>query len=142
MRSWLYFGRMKDEDRETDPDLRVLRTMKANYGRIGGELGLRWQDGAFVPLSSENGLDRMAATAKAECVFMKLLREFSQEGRTLSDKVSSAYAPALFAKSGRAEGCKERMLTAAMKTLFVSGRSKMVEGGSPSRPTRTMCEVF
>jgi RecA-family ATPase len=86
-RSRLYFGRMKDEDHETDPDLRVPRTMKANYGRIGGELGLRWQDGAFVPLSSENGLDRMAATAKAECVFMKLLREFSQEGRTLSDKV-------------------------------------------------------
>lgn len=141
-RSRLYFERVKDEDHEADPDLRVLRTMKANYGRIGGELGVRWQDGVFVPLSPENGLDRMAATAKAERVFMKLLREFSQEGRTLSDKVSSAYAPALFAKSGRAEGCTKRMLTAAMEALFVSGKIKMVEGGSPSRPTRTMCEVF
>lgn len=142
VRSRLYFERVTDEGHEADPDLRVMRTMKANYGRIGGELGVRWKDGAFVPLSSENGLDRMAAAAKAERVFLKLLREFSQEGRTLSDKISSAYAPALFAKSGRAEGCSKRQLAAAMETLFVAGKIKMLEGGSPSRPTRTMCEVF
>lgn len=142
VRSRLYFDRMKDEDHEADPDLRILRTMKANYGRIGGELGVRWQDGVFVPLSQENGLDRMAATAKAERVFMKLLREFSQEGRTLSDKTSSAYAPTLFAKSGRAEGCTKRMLRSAMETLFVAGKIKMVESGPPSRVTRTMVEVL
>lgn len=142
VRSRLYFERVKDEEHEADPDLRVLRTMKANYGRIGGELGVRWKDGVFVPLSPENGLDRMAATAKAERVFLKLLREFSQEGRTLSDKVSSAYAPALFAKSGRAEGCTKRQLAAAMEGLFVAGKIKMIEGGSPARPTRSMCEVL
>lgn len=142
VRSRLYFERVQDDAYEADPNLRVLRTMKANYGQIGGEIGVRWVDGVFVPLSPETGLDKMAAAAKSERVFLKLLREFSQEGRSLSDKVSSAYAPTLFAKSGRAEGCTKRILAGAMETLFVAGKIKMIEGGSPSRPTRTMIEVF
>lgn len=141
-RGRLYFERVKNEGHEADPDLRVLRTMKNNYGPIGGEIGVRWDSGVFVPLSPETGLDRMAAKAKAERVFLKLLREFSGEGRTLSDKVSSAYAPTLFAKSGRAEGCTKRMLESAMETLFVQGRVKMVESGPPSRPVRNMVEVL
>jgi RecA-family ATPase len=142
VRSRLYFARVQDEGHEADPDLRVLRTMKANYGRTGGEMCLRWVDGVFAPISPETGIDRMAANAKAERVFLKLLREFASENRTLSDKNSSAYAPMLFAKSGRAEGCTKRMLEGAMETLFSQGKIKMVEGGPPSRPVRTMVEVF
>ena len=137
-RSRLYLERMKDGDHETDPDVRVLRVMKANYGRIGGEIQIRWLGGVFVPVSPETGLDRMAANAKAERVFLKLLHEFEKEGRTLSDKPSAAYAPSLFAKSGRVEGCTKRTLTMAMEALFAAGKITMVTGGPPSRPTRTM----
>ena len=39
VRSRLYLKRVKDNDYEADPDARVLTTMKANYGRVGGEIG-------------------------------------------------------------------------------------------------------
>lgn len=32
----------------TTPAKRVLRVMKANDGRVGEEIALRWNDGAFV----------------------------------------------------------------------------------------------
>src|SRR5258707_15601177 len=35
-------------DDEGDPDERVLKTMKSNYGAIGGKISLRWDRGVFV----------------------------------------------------------------------------------------------
>ena len=44
VRSRLY---LKSEDGEDD-DIRVLKTMKANYGRRGKEMRLKWIDGVFI----------------------------------------------------------------------------------------------
>jgi hypothetical protein len=54
-------------------DVRVLRTKKANYGRTGGEINLKWEAGVFVAEAQPMGLDAVAAGAKAERVFLKLL---------------------------------------------------------------------
>ena len=43
VRSRLYFTADK-----TDEDLRLLKNMKANYGRKGAETKLRWHEGAFI----------------------------------------------------------------------------------------------
>ena len=48
VRSRLYLSRITDNGFEPDPDARVLSTKKANYGRTGGEINLKWQAGAFV----------------------------------------------------------------------------------------------
>ena len=49
VRSRLYLETVKDDGGvESDPDLRVLRTKKANYGARGGEIHLRWSQGCFV----------------------------------------------------------------------------------------------
>ena len=45
VRSRLY---LKTPPDEPDEDIRVLATMKANYGRKGKEMPLRWFDGVFV----------------------------------------------------------------------------------------------
>ena len=47
VRSRLYLDRVREGGVELDPDVRVLRTMKTNYGRAGGEIRLRWQRWRF-----------------------------------------------------------------------------------------------
>lgn len=51
VRAHMYLKRPKgydDEDDTSDSDIRVLKSMKANWGPGGGLTRLRWQDGVFV----------------------------------------------------------------------------------------------
>lgn len=118
VRSRLYLERIKDEGYEADPDARVLRTMKANYGPTGGEIALRWKHGVFEAEQREQGLDRMAASMKAERVFLKLLDAITAQGRYVSASPGPTYAPTQFASHPEAEGCTKRALKAAMEKLF------------------------
>lgn len=50
VRSRIYLKRQHDDLSEiTDPDFRKLVSMKANYAPTGGEIGMRWELGRFVP---------------------------------------------------------------------------------------------
>ena len=51
VRAHMYLKRPKgydDESDDVDPDVRVLKTMKSNWGPGSGIARLRWQDGVFV----------------------------------------------------------------------------------------------
>ncbi|MEM9902289.1 MAG: bifunctional DNA primase/polymerase, partial [Pseudomonadota bacterium] len=98
VRSRLYLSRIADDGFEPDPDARVLSTKKANYGRVGAEIKLKWAAGAFVAEAQPEGLDKIAASAKAERVFLKLLDAFTEQGRYVSASPSSTYAPTHFSK--------------------------------------------
>jgi RecA-family ATPase len=64
VRARLYLERIVDEgNREIDPDLRVLRVKKSNYGPVGLELPLRWQNGGFIVDGPAGGFDKIAAEA-------------------------------------------------------------------------------
>lgn len=54
VRSRLYLTRGEDE--MEDPDARILKTMKANYGRAGDKIQMRWQDGVFVTEGLPSGV--------------------------------------------------------------------------------------
>lgn len=136
VRSRLYFERIVQDGYEQDPDARVLRTMKANYGRTGGEIGLTWQDGVFVAKPEETGLDRMARGAKAERVFLKLLRTFTEQGRTVSEGGGRNYAPKAFAEHPDSEGCTKTALKTAMDALFAKGAIRLTETGPASKRRR------
>jgi len=141
VRSRLYLERIAQEGFEANPDARVLRTMKANYGRTGGEIGMTWQNGVFVAASVETGLDRTAGNAKAERVFLSLLRLLTGQGRHVSDKSCAAYAPKLFAEHPKAEGITKRAFKSAMETLMADGKVKIAQDGPPSRRVSFICEV-
>jgi RecA-family ATPase len=48
VKSQLYFDRVKGDDGiEIDPNLRILRGKKSNYGPAGMEIFLRWETGVF-----------------------------------------------------------------------------------------------
>ena len=52
----------------------MLRTMKTNYGRAGGEIRLRWHDGVFVlDTDAETNLAQSVKHQHAEDVFLELL---------------------------------------------------------------------
>ena len=133
VRSRLYLTRVLDDGYEQNPDVRVLKTMKANYGRIGGELSLTWRDGVFVADAPVTGIDRMAAGAKAERVFLKLLREFSEQGRKVNHAGGPTYAPKVFAGLQGAEGVTRQALKSAMEALLQSGKIQLAESGPPSK---------
>lgn len=134
VRSRLYFERVKDETGfEPDPDARRLVGKKANYSRTGDEIGLRWADGVFVAEAPASGLDRMAASAKAQRVFLKLLRRFTEEVRYVSASPGPTFAPAIFASHPGAEGCTKRALRAAMDTLLGSGAIHIAQHGTGAK---------
>jgi hypothetical protein len=54
-------------------------------------------------VSSGSSLDKAATDAKAEHVFLDLLRRYSEQGRDVSHKVSPSYAPTQFAKEETAQ---------------------------------------
>jgi RecA-family ATPase len=136
VRSRLYMERITDGAHEPDPDKRRLRTMKANYGQVGGEISLTWKRGVFVPDGPSTGLDRMAATAKAERVFLKLLDEFTAQGREVNHLGASTYAPKKFAEHPKSEGVTSKAFLAAMNALLGSGTIVIDEKGPPSRRSK------
>jgi RecA-family ATPase len=134
VRARLYLERIVDEsNREIDPDLRVLPVKKSNYGPVGLEMRLRWQNGAFILHDNPGGFDKLAADAKAERVFLDLLAAFESQGRDVSPKPSQTYAPSVFEKHPNAEGITKRGFAAAMERLLSAGRILVETVGPPSR---------
>ncbi|MCU0909866.1 MAG: hypothetical protein MUE98_00540 [Rhodobacteraceae bacterium] len=132
MRARLYLQRVTDDGYEADPDARVLSTMKSNYGRTGGEIAMKWDAGRFVAEAQPQGLDRMAANAKAERVFLTLLRAFNEMERHVSPNPSNSYAPSVFAKHPGAEGVSKRAFASVMEAMLRDGRIVIGEHGRGS----------
>jgi RecA-family ATPase len=134
VRSRIYFERAKGDDGiEVDPDLRILKVMKANYGPVGMELRLRWTKGVFrLDGQSAGAFDKLAADAKAERVFLDLLALLTLQGRDVSSKTSSAYAPSVFAGHPNAESIGKQAFARAMERLFSANRIRVETFGPPS----------
>jgi RecA-family ATPase len=132
-RSRLYFERVKSSgDVEDDPDARILRCKKFNYGPAGGEIRLRWQRGVFT-----HRLDSAAVAsvhAKADRVFLEMLGAYTAEGRLVRATTGHGYAPSVFAADKqRNEGVTARAFADAMNRLFELRRVRLEESGPPSK---------
>lgn len=141
VRSRLYLERVTQEGYEANPDARVLTTKKANHGRIGGEINVTWRDGFFVADAVETGLDRMASGARAERVFLKLLRLFTDQGRRVNANGGPNYAPKAFADHPEAEGVRKAAFNTAMEALMARTAIAQAMEGPPSRRVSYLQEV-
>jgi RecA-family ATPase len=141
VRSRLYFDRIKSDGFESDPDARVLRCLKSNYSRAGAEIKARWREGVFVPDGPETGLDRGAASARAERVFMRLLRLFDEQGRRVSHRRGPSYAPKEFADHPDSEGVTKRAFQDVMERLLSASKIAVIEAGPPSKRVHYLREV-
>lgn len=140
VRSRLYLERVIQDGYEANPDARILRTMKANYGRTGGEIAMTWRDGVFIADAAESGLDRMASGAKAERVFLRLLRLHLEQGRKVNPSGGPNYAAKVFAAHPDAEGCTKRAFGTAMEALLSSGKIAVQHEGPTSRRVTYLTE--
>lgn len=141
VRSRLYFERVTNEGYEADHNARVLRTMKANYGSVGGEIPMKWQAGVFVADVAESGLDKVAASAKAERVFLSLLRLMTEQGRRVNASPGPSYAPTSFEKNPASEGIRKRQFATAMEKLLAKGAIAIGQEGPPSKRVSYLYEV-
>jgi RecA-family ATPase len=120
---------------EPDRDLRLLKTMKSNYGPPSEEIKLRWCNGVWAPVHAI-GVDRAAVAQEAESVFLALLDRFTRQGRNVSHKPGPSYAPTLFAREAEARpvGVTRKDFEAAMSRLFAGRKIQVENYGRPSRP--------
>jgi len=146
VRSRLYLDRVRGDDgSESDPDLRVLRTVKANYGRTGGEIRLRWDNGILQALDQPQAtaFGAIAAQAKADQTFLDLLDELATTGRYVSPyPTSHNYGPTIMARQPSAAGINRNGFDAAMQRLFTARLIKIEKSpGPPSRQTDVLVRV-
>jgi RecA-family ATPase len=136
VRSRLYFRRVISQDGiEADPDLRILETMKSNYGQTGEQISVRWQMGRFVAdiLQSPDAYEQVTAAIRTDRLFLDLVQAYTAEGRPVSAAPSPNFAPSVFAKDPRANGTSKAALATAMNRLFEAGRIRVESYGPPSR---------
>jgi hypothetical protein len=110
------------EGEQPDSDLREIRFLKNNYGRLAETIVVRWRDGMFRLQPGESSLEKVAKEAKAEEVFISLLHRFAGSGRNVSELRGANYAPLLFAREPEARAAKltQSDLDAAMRRLFAA----------------------
>jgi hypothetical protein len=92
-------------------------------------------------LAAKDAFDQTVAEAHAEEVFLRLLRDYSVQNRSVSDKHSSSYAPAIFVKDPTVGKLTKHELELAMNRLFTANRIKVEKEGPPSRQTRKIVET-
>ncbi|WP_282595029.1 AAA family ATPase [Mesorhizobium amorphae] len=132
VRSRLYMTRPEGKD-DTDPDARVLTTKKINYGKVGNQVRMRWQDGVFIlddgkPTAISGLLNRRHDEA-----FRSLLSAVNRTGQRVASTRGVNYAPAVLAARPDAEGATKKQFEAAMQRLLAEGIVKVVWEGPPSK---------
>jgi hypothetical protein len=107
------------------------------YGKLDESILVRWKNGVFCREPKLGSLEQLVSDRKAEELFLKLLADFDTQGRFVSHKHSSTFAPAVFAKQPEAKtaGVTKAALDAAMERLFTDGKIHVENHGKPSRPS-------
>jgi RecA-family ATPase len=124
-----------EKDETPDPGLRQLEFQKNQYGPLPNSILVRWRDGVFVTESGTGSLEKLAADQRADEVFITLLKQLEQQGRSVNDKPSSpTFAPKVFSEQPTANGMNKKALAGAMQRLFAANKIRICEYGRPSRP--------
>jgi hypothetical protein len=136
VRSRLYLTADKD-----DEDLRLLKGLKSNYARKGGEMKLRWHEGAFILDDGKPSPGAALVNKLADKVFIKLLSTINRTGQHVSPSRSPSYAPSIMAKRPDREGTNKRALEEAMHRALAAGTVAVVTEGPPSRQRQRLVVV-
>jgi hypothetical protein len=117
----------------TSPDTRVLKVVKANHGKVGDEIAIRWNDGVYELDNGGDPVVENVINGKTDALFLELLALFADQGQNLGIQPGTSYAPAKMAKHPKAKGFSKDQLAASMQRLFDSKRIAVVTEGPDSR---------
>ncbi len=126
-RQMLYMQMPKETEGEVDPDVRLLKIVKSNYGPNNVEYRLRFGNGVLLPDGEHGGgfLDEAGKARQRQVVkdiFMVCLDAANEQGRYPTDgKNSPRYAPKMFKAMPAGEGISFQKLARAMEDLFAEG---------------------
>ncbi|WFS07762.1 bifunctional DNA primase/polymerase [Methylobacterium sp. 391_Methyba4] len=122
VRSRLYLTR---PEKDQSGNGRILRTTKANYGKLGAEILLEWRAGALHLKLDKEGRPVDPALA-AEAAFMDALRTLIEQERYVSAKDrASTFAPRVMRLMSEANDVSESALEAAMHRLLERGAVRL-----------------
>jgi RecA-family ATPase len=127
--------------RVPDPDARVLKVVKANYGRTGSEIKMRWDDGIYVLDDGHDPVVETLLNAVIDTLFLELLDLFTAQDQKIGIATGTNYAPAKMAKHPKAKGYRKEQFVASMQRLLDSGKIKVMTEGSPSRQRSRLVAV-
>jgi RecA-family ATPase len=149
VRSRMYFKTVKsdgvddevDDDAEavkdSGSDYRELQYLKNNRAKYGDKIKLKWTEGLFLPEKQKPPAEQAAQDARAEEIFMLLLRKFNEDesDRTATVKKGKTFAPFLFASEPEARKARisKAALTAAMLRLIEAKKIRSAISGPQSR---------
>jgi RecA-family ATPase len=126
----------REDGDEIDPDAKSIQFMKSNYSRQGDTLRVKWQRGVYLLETSPSSFDQMALNGEVDYRFLRLLKQFEEQGRSISHKEKSAstYAPRAFAKI-EIDGKKtsQTQYERAMQRMFEANKIHVQKYGPPSR---------
>lgn len=117
----------------TSPETRVLKVVKANHGKVGDEIGIRWNDGVYELDGGPDPVVENVVNSKIDSLFLELLLLFGDQGQNLGIQPGTSYAPAKMAKHPLAKGFSKEQLAVSMQRLFDSKRIAVVTEGPDSR---------
>lgn len=135
VRSRLYLTRDKDKDgEEADQDARILKTMKANYGRAGDKINLKYEDGVFVTVGAPTGISWLDGHRDVSAV-LDALRALQTQMVAVSLYPSQpTYAPKLFRSMAGVADMKPARICEIMSHLITKGTvSERVIGRKENR---------
>jgi DNA polymerase len=123
-----------------DTGLRQIKFHKNQYGPPSAGCFVRYESGLFLPVEGMS-MDAAQRAAKAEEVFITLLRKFTAQNQMVSPNPSSTYAPARFAEHSEAQGISKKEFARAMQRLLDIKTIEIRTWGKPSKPIRYLAVV-
>jgi RecA-family ATPase len=117
----------------TSPETRTLKVVKANHGKVGDEILIRWNDGVY---DLDDGPDPVLANVlnkSADDMFMAVFAKLTAQGQAVGPNVGPSYAPKKISSHPDAKGYSKGDLAAAMQRLLDLGWLRIEVTGPPSR---------
>lgn len=140
-RSRLYLTR--PDEAGGDPDLRILSTMKSNYGRIGKRIEVKWAEGIFIAAEQAGMVGELVRNNQVNAV-LEGLRILAAQCRSTSENSRAGnYAPKLLASLPVCRGIGKTALQRIVSDLLATGTIAMrqIGKGGDRHPLYGLVEV-
>jgi RecA-family ATPase len=113
-------GLKAENGEQPDRDIRELEFKKNQYEPTDATIILRYdnQKGMFLPIPKASSAENLRSDADAEDAFLNCLDTLATQGRRVGTNPGKNFAPAVFLKTGKANGFTSGQLEGAMERLF------------------------
>jgi RecA-family ATPase len=122
-----------DDDDEVASDMRTLVFRKVQYGSRQQSIGLKYQNGLFLPVADMTA-DRVAREQKARKVYLAVAAKLIGQNQDLAANSNAPNnAPSMIAADAAAKGFTRKEMEQAQRKLLDMGKIHIADEGRPSQ---------